>query len=175
MKQMACHANGELRAEPLGHQVQHHVEGRGPGRARDPVAVDLEEVVRDQNARVVLGEALDNVVVRGRAITLEQLRPGQDDRTGIYRADALALAVHLSQPGKKNGGRHRHRDASWRRRTRYRSCCTRGSSHRLPTRCCCWHGPSCRRPNRAATDKARCRSASWRRASARWPTSAPSC
>lgn len=77
-----------------GHQLQHHVHGRHTARAGVAVAVQFEQLARNDDTGELLLQRLHVFPVDGAAVTLEQLGLGQQVTA---RADAAQRQVLTGQ------------------------------------------------------------------------------
>ena len=91
----------ELGAVREPDEVQHEVEGRGPARAGDPLAIDLEQVGGDLERRELLGEGLDVLPVDGAPVSVEQAGPCEQVRPGAEPADDPAPACDAPEPCRR--------------------------------------------------------------------------
>ncbi len=58
-------------------QREHHVQRRGAARARQPVAVDLEQLRRDDDPRKILAHGGHVLPVDRAPVAVEELCPGE--------------------------------------------------------------------------------------------------
>jgi len=82
-------------AEPAADEVQHQVERRRAAGAREPVAVDDEQFVREMNAWKFLEQRGQVFPMDGATIVVEQARRHQRIRAGADTAERDALPGHL--------------------------------------------------------------------------------
>ncbi|MNR09577.1 hypothetical protein D3C85_1257840 [compost metagenome] len=81
-----------------GHQLQGHVHGRHATRAGVAVAVQLEQLVGNNDAREALLQRFDVFPVNGAAVALEQVGAGQQVAAGADATQGNVLVGQLAQP-----------------------------------------------------------------------------
>ncbi|MNF75809.1 hypothetical protein D3C84_578920 [compost metagenome] len=81
-----------------GDQLQGHVHGRGAAGAGVAVAVQLEQLIGDDDAGEPVLELLDVFPVDGAAVALEQVRAGQQVAAGTDAAQRHMVLGQLAQP-----------------------------------------------------------------------------
>jgi hypothetical protein len=94
--ELVGHGACERGAVVLGNQVQHHVHRRRAAGTRQPVAVDLVQLIGAFQVRERLAEAEDVFPVNGTAIAGEHAGTGQQVRAGGERADGDTAGRRLS-------------------------------------------------------------------------------
>ena len=82
VQELVGNAARELRAAGERDEVQHQVEGGGAARARDALAVDLEQVGGDLESGKIFGQGLDVLPVDGAPVAIEHAGPGEQPGTG---------------------------------------------------------------------------------------------
>lgn len=81
----------------------HHVQWCGTAARRQSIAIDFIERAPQIEFRVVFKEGRRMLPVDGAAVTVEELRPGENVRAARYAAYFDATTRELLQPGKGRG------------------------------------------------------------------------
>ena len=100
---LAGDPGGHRRAVPDRDQVQGQVDAAGdPGRGRDPVVHDVEDVADDRRPRVAPGQLVLDVVVGGAPALVKEAGPAEGVGARADAGDGAAVRVVAAQP--REGG-----------------------------------------------------------------------
>ncbi len=81
-----------------GNQMQHHVERGCPAGAGQAVAVDHEQAAIGLHFGECLAKRVQPLPMRGRAVSVQQSCPGQEEAAGVDGAEIDGAAVEAGQP-----------------------------------------------------------------------------